>query len=52
MRIDLDIVRHADDNTPFTCSSNLIKLLSKRKIEVYRMYQWFQNNYFKLNVTY
>ena len=42
MQLDLGIVRYANDNTPFTCSSNLTKLLSKLKIEVCKMYKWFQ----------
>ena len=42
MQLDLGIVRYANDNAPFTCSSNLIKLLSKFKTEVCKMYKWFQ----------
>ena len=42
MQLDLGIVIYSNDNPPFTCSSNLIKLLSKFKNEVCKMYKWFQ----------
>ena len=42
---DLDISSYANNNTP----SELNEVLPKLKIEVDEIFNWFQNNYFKLN---
>ena len=38
-----------DDNTPFICSFEINEVLSKLKIEVDKMFKWFQENYSKLS---
>ena len=38
-----------DDNTPFICSFEINRVLSKLKIEVDKMFKWFQENYSKLS---
>ena len=44
---DLGVASDDDDNSSFTCSSELNKILSKLKIVVDKMFKWFKNNYFK-----
>ena len=45
----LVVPSYADNNTPCTCSSELDKVISKLKIEVDKIFKWFQHNYFELN---
>ena len=44
---NLDIASYADDNVPFTSSSELNKVLQKLQIKVDKIFKWFQNNCFK-----
>ena len=48
---DSNIARYADDNTPYTSSSNLGALLNKLEESTNNLFQWFRNNYMKANLT-
>ena len=46
---DLDIASHADDNTPYTFSSELEVTLKKLRIYTIKIFEWFYKNCFKSN---
>ena len=45
----IDFTGYADDNTPYTSSSNLDDVISSLKIAVDNMFLWFKLNYLKAN---
>ena len=46
---DVNFAAYADDNTPFFCEQNLEVLLSKLQICALKLFEWFSNNYMKMN---
>ena len=46
---DLDIASYADDNTHYASSSNLDALINKPEESINSLFQWFRNNYMKVN---
>ena len=46
---DLDIAGHADDNTPYTFSSELEVTLKKLRIYTIKIFEWFYKSGFKSN---
>ena len=46
---DLDIVSYADDNTPYTFSSELDLALKKLRSYTVKIFEWFHNNRLKSN---
>ena len=48
--VDLDIVSYADDNTPYTFSSELDVGLKKLSSHTIKIFEWFHNNRLKSNV--
>ena len=41
---DIDIADYADDNTPYTCSSDLDSVIFKRQKNTERIFRWFYKN--------
>ena len=41
---DTDIANYADDNTPYTCSSDLDSIIFKLQKNTERIFRWFYNN--------
>ena len=41
---DIDIANYADDNTPYTCSSDLDSVIFKRQKNTERIFRWYYNN--------
>ena len=48
---DCDIASYADDNTPYASSSNLDALINKLEESTNNLFQWFTNNYMKVNAN-
>ena len=48
---DLDIASYADDNTPYTFSSELDVALKKLRTYTKKFFEWFHNNRLKSNVA-
>ena len=46
---DLDIASYADDNTPYTFSSELDVALKKLRSYTIKIFEWFHNNRLKSN---
>ena len=46
---DVNFAAYADDNTPYFCDKNLEVLLSKLQICALKLFEWFSNNYMKIN---
>ena len=46
---DVNFAAYADDNTPYFCDKNLEVLLSKLQICALKLFEWFSNNYMKMN---
>ena len=46
---DLDIVNYADDNTPYTFSSELDLALKKLRSYTIEIFEWFHSNRLKSN---
>ena len=46
---DCNIASYADDNTPYTSSSNLDALINKLEQRTDNLFQWFRNNHMKAN---
>ena len=46
---DIDIANYADDNTPYTCSSDLDSVIFKLQKNTERIFRWFYNNNLILN---
>ena len=50
MKQGLDIANYADDSTFFAFSWEPQEILLTLKNECNKMFQWFQNNYFRSNI--
>ena len=51
---DLDFASFADDNTPYSCLSEMISVLGELKGGIDKIFDWFKKNFLKemlLNVT-
>ena len=46
---DVKFAAYADDNTLYFCDKNLEVLISKLKICVWKLLEWFSNTYVKMN---
>ena len=46
---DVNFTANADDNTPYFCHKKLKVLFSKLQICVLKLFEWFSNNYMKMN---
>ena len=46
---DVNFAAYADDNTLYFCGKNLEVLLSKLQICALKLFEWFSNNYMKMN---
>ena len=46
---DIDFAGYADNNTPYTCSSNIEKVLENLQGALEQLYQWFPPNYLVAN---
>ena len=46
---DVNFAAYADDNTPYFFDKNLEVLLSKLQICALKLFEWFSNNYMKMN---
>ena len=46
---DIDFAGYADDNTPYTCSSNIEKVLENLQGALEQLYQWFPPNHLVAN---
>ena len=51
---DLDFASFADDNTPYSCLSEMISVLGELKGGIDKIFDWFKKNFLKemlINVT-
>ena len=46
---DVNFLEHAHDKAPYFCDKNLGVLLSKLQVCVLKLFEWFSNNYMKMN---
>ena len=46
---DIDFAGYADDNTPYTCSSNIEKVLENLQGALEQLFQWFTPNHLVAN---
>ena len=51
---DLEFARFADDNTPYSCLSDMISVLGQLKAGIDKIFDWFKNMFLRemlINVT-
>ena len=46
---NLDFAGYADNNTPYTCSSNIQQVLENLQGALEQLFQWFSPNHFVVN---
>ena len=46
---NIDFARYADDNTPYTCSSNIEEVLENLQGALEQLFQWFSANHVVAN---
>ena len=44
---DVDFASFADDNTPYSCLSDMISVLGQLKRGIDKIFDWFKKNYLK-----
>ena len=48
---NIDFVGYADNNTPYTCSSNIEEVLENLQGALEQLFQWFSANHLAANMS-